>query len=123
MYTQVGITNQRETTVVWSKKTGKPYHRALVWMDMRTQVQACIAAIITPLKPRPPARANTPRNSWVADVLQSICDELIAKGNRGQNGLAHKTGLPISPCVERTSSVCTPCRHSRGKDGRGAWGA
>ncbi|MCB0167073.1 MAG: glycerol kinase, partial [Anaerolineae bacterium] len=27
----VGITNQRETTVVWDKKTGKPYYNAIVW--------------------------------------------------------------------------------------------
>ncbi len=32
----LGITNQRETTVVWSKSTGKPYHNALVWQDTRT---------------------------------------------------------------------------------------
>lgn len=32
----VGITNQRETTVVWNRKTGKPYHNALVWQDART---------------------------------------------------------------------------------------
>ncbi|HDQ25484.1 MAG TPA: glycerol kinase [bacterium] len=32
----IGITNQRETTVVWDKKTGKPLHNALVWQDMRT---------------------------------------------------------------------------------------
>jgi len=32
----VGITNQRETTVVWNRRTGKPYHHALVWMDTRT---------------------------------------------------------------------------------------
>ena len=32
----VGITNQRETTVVWDKNTGKPYHNAIVWMDTRT---------------------------------------------------------------------------------------
>jgi glycerol kinase len=31
----VGITNQRETTVVWNKITGKPYHNALVWQDTR----------------------------------------------------------------------------------------
>ncbi|WP_420632360.1 glycerol kinase GlpK [Candidatus Leptofilum sp.] len=31
----VGITNQRETTVVWDKNTGKPYHNAVVWMDTR----------------------------------------------------------------------------------------
>ena len=31
----VGITNQRETTVVWSRKTGKPLSRAIVWDDVR----------------------------------------------------------------------------------------
>jgi glycerol kinase len=30
-----GITNQRETTLVWNKKTGKPYYNALVWQDTR----------------------------------------------------------------------------------------
>ena len=33
----VGITNQRETTVVWDPRTGKPYTNALVWQDTRTQ--------------------------------------------------------------------------------------
>ncbi len=32
----IGITNQRETTVVWNKKTGKAYYNALVWQDTRT---------------------------------------------------------------------------------------
>ena len=32
----LGITNQRETTVVWDKETGKPVHNALVWQDRRT---------------------------------------------------------------------------------------
>ena len=32
----LGITNQRETTVIWSKLTGKPYHNAIVWNDTRT---------------------------------------------------------------------------------------
>lgn len=32
----VGITNQRETTVVWNRRTGKPYYNAIVWQDMRT---------------------------------------------------------------------------------------
>ena len=32
----IGITNQRETTLVWDKKTGKPYHNAIVWQDTRT---------------------------------------------------------------------------------------
>jgi glycerol kinase len=33
----VGITNQRETTVIWDKRTGKPLHNAIVWQDTRTQ--------------------------------------------------------------------------------------
>ena len=32
----LGITNQRETTVVWNRSTGKPYHNAIVWNDTRT---------------------------------------------------------------------------------------
>lgn len=32
----IGITNQRETVVVWDRKSGKPLHRALVWQDRRT---------------------------------------------------------------------------------------
>ena len=32
----VGITNQRETTVVWDRRTGKPYTNAIVWQDTRT---------------------------------------------------------------------------------------
>lgn len=32
----VGITNQRETAVVWDRKTGKPYYNAIVWQDTRT---------------------------------------------------------------------------------------
>ena len=32
----IGITNQRETVVVWNKKTGKPIYNAIVWQDRRT---------------------------------------------------------------------------------------
>ena len=32
----IGVTNQRETTVVWDKHTGKPYYNAIVWQDTRT---------------------------------------------------------------------------------------
>jgi len=35
----VGITNQRETTVVWDKDTGKPIYNAIVWQDRRTSDQ------------------------------------------------------------------------------------
>ncbi len=38
----IGITNQRETTVVWERATGKPIHHAIVWQDRRT-APACDA--------------------------------------------------------------------------------
>ncbi|MEO6700887.1 MAG: glycerol kinase GlpK [Jatrophihabitantaceae bacterium] len=35
-FAALGITNQRETTVVWNRKTGRPYDNAIVWQDTRT---------------------------------------------------------------------------------------
>ncbi len=32
----IGITNQRETTLIWDRATGKPIHNAIVWQDRRT---------------------------------------------------------------------------------------
>ena len=40
----IGITNQRETTVVWDRATGEPIHRAIVWQDRRT-ADACRALV------------------------------------------------------------------------------
>lgn len=33
----IGITNQRETTIVWERKTGKPIHKAIVWQSRQTE--------------------------------------------------------------------------------------
>ena len=38
----IGITNQRETTIVWDRETGRPIHNAIVWQDRRT-ADACDA--------------------------------------------------------------------------------
>ena len=38
----IGITNQRETTVVWEKKTGKPIYNAIVWQCRRTAAPAAV---------------------------------------------------------------------------------
>jgi glycerol kinase len=35
----IGLTNQRETTVLWDRRTGRPLHRAIVWQDRRTAAQ------------------------------------------------------------------------------------
>ncbi|HEX3958468.1 MAG TPA: glycerol kinase GlpK [Trebonia sp.] len=40
----IGVTNQRETTVVWNRQTGQPYHNAIVWQDTRTdQIAAALS--------------------------------------------------------------------------------
>jgi glycerol kinase len=38
----IGVTNQRETVVVWDRATGAPIHRAIVWQDRRT-AETCLA--------------------------------------------------------------------------------
>ena len=35
----IGVTNQRETTLIWNRKTGKPIYNAIVWQDRRTAAQ------------------------------------------------------------------------------------
>src|SRR5688572_21996020 len=35
----IGITNQRETTVVWNPRTGRPWYNAIVWQDTRTDAR------------------------------------------------------------------------------------
>ena len=52
----IGITNQRETTVVWDRATGQAVHRAIVWQDRRT---ADICARLKSRRPR--ARRFRPR--------------------------------------------------------------
>lgn len=47
----IGITNQRETTVAWSRSTGRPYMRAIVWQDRRTS-DACAALRAAGHEPR-----------------------------------------------------------------------
>ncbi|MBL8050157.1 MAG: glycerol kinase GlpK [Anaerolineales bacterium] len=69
----IGVTNQRETTLVWDKKTGKPIYNAIVWQDTRTDV------IIKKLGNRPQT-ADGGRRSAVS----------------GQDRFRKKTGLPLA---------------------------
>jgi glycerol kinase len=49
--TAIGVTNQRETLVLWEKATGRPVHRAIVWQDRRTE-PVCAALRDRGLEPR-----------------------------------------------------------------------
>ncbi|XP_023942686.1 glycerol kinase [Bicyclus anynana] len=63
----VGVTNQRETTIVWDKYTGKPLHNAIVWLDMRT-----------------------------SSTIDKLLD-LVPNKTRNKNYLKPLCGLPMSP--------------------------
>ena len=45
----IGITNQRETTIVWDAETGEPVYNAIVWQDRRTS-ELCDAFVATGLR-------------------------------------------------------------------------
>ncbi|KAF8333443.1 uncharacterized protein EI90DRAFT_3015345 [Cantharellus anzutake] len=73
----VGITNQRETTVVWSRKTGKPLCRAIVWTDNRNKGEV----------------------SRYEDKLENEGIEIdgkVYKGEDAVDALANLTGLQLS---------------------------
>lgn len=63
----VGVTNQRETTIVWDRATGEPMHNAIVWLDMRT-------------------------SSTVDQLLDTVPNKA-----RNKNYLQPLCGLPLSP--------------------------
>ncbi|RNI22844.1 glycerol kinase [Flexivirga caeni] len=68
----LGITNQRETAVVWDRHTGKPVHRAIVWQDTRTSGllprYAAQAAFITDRTGLPLSNySSAPKLRWLFD--------------------------------------------------------
>ena len=81
----IGITNQRETTVVWERATGKPVHRAIVWQDRRT------AELCDGLKARGLEETFTAKTgllldpyfsgtklSWVLDQVEGLRERAVA---------------------------------------------
>lgn len=82
----IGITNQRETTVVWDRNTGKPIHNAVVWQCRRT------AAICDELKAKGLEQAFNTKTGLVLDAyfsatkLKWILDTVPRARARAQNG-------------------------------------
>ena len=53
----IGITNQRETTIVWDAETGEPVYNAIVWQDRRTSEYISLPAKTCPrVSPAPPGK-------------------------------------------------------------------
>ena len=82
----VGIANQRETVVVWDRRTGKPIRRAIVWQDTRTQRQVDELADGDPhrFRDRTGLTLSTyfagPKASWILDHVRGA----RAKAERGE---------------------------------------
>src|SRR5580704_3442478 len=83
----LGITNQRETTVVWNRRTGRPYGNAIVWQDTRTESIAAVLAdqghgdLIRHKAGLPPATYfSGGKLRWMLDHV----DGLRADAERGQ---------------------------------------
>lgn len=74
----VGITNQRETVVLWDRETGKPVHRAIVWQDRRT------TDLCRDLK-------NAGREAWVREKTGLVLDPYFS-GTKLQWLLHHVPG-------------------------------
>ncbi len=73
----IGITNQRETTLIWDRATGKAVHRAIVWQDRRT-ADLCAKLKADGVEPtvmsqdRPSARSIFLRNQSRLDSRQCL---------------------------------------------------
>jgi len=82
----IGITNQRETTVIWERATGKPIHNAIIWQDRRT-APACDA-----LKTNGLETAITAKTGLLADAYFSgtkiawILDHVPGARSRAEAG-------------------------------------
>jgi glycerol kinase len=82
----IGITNQRETTVVWDRATGKPIHNAIVWQDRRT------ASICDKLKKKGLEKDIRKRTGLVVDAyfsgtkVQWILDNVKGARERAKKG-------------------------------------
>ena len=80
----VGITNQRETTVVWNKKTGEPIYHAIVWQCRRTaDIALALKADTEWFRKKtglmPDAYFSGPKIAWILDNVEGA-RELAAKG-------------------------------------------
>ena len=82
----IGITNQRETIVVWDRATGAPIHRAIVWQDRRT-AGACAALIDDGVEPMVQQRTGLLLDPYFsATKIAWILDQVAGARARAERG-------------------------------------
>jgi glycerol kinase len=82
----VGITNQRETTVVWNRKTGLPIHHAIVWQDRRAE-PTCVALRESGLAPMIQAKTGLLVDAYFSGTkLKWILDQVPGARQHADSG-------------------------------------
>ena len=82
----LGITNQRETTVVWERQSGKPLHRAIVWQDRRT-TDVCEALRELGIEPEVNSRSGLLIDPYFsATKIAWILDHVAGARQRAERG-------------------------------------
>ena len=97
----IGITNQRETNVIWDRKTGRPIHNAIVWQCRRT------APLVDELLARglgdhirrttglvPDAYFSATKIKWILDTVDGA-REMCIRDRLGGNGAGKTTSLKL----------------------------
>jgi glycerol kinase len=128
----IGITNQRETTVVWDKETGRPFHNAIVWQDTRTDA---ICAELAQEGGQDRFRPKTglplatyfsgPKIKWLLDNVSGLRAATEARralfGNMDAWRAPYSRPLPTRPA--KCSMPCEPILVSRSRPSRwmAAW--
>ena len=112
----IGITNQRETVVVWDRATGRPIHRAIVWQDRRT-AQTCARLREDGVEPLVQARTgllldpyfSATKLAWLLDHVPGARAAAergaLAFGTIDSFLLWHLTGGPGSGAVHATDAT------------------
>jgi glycerol kinase len=82
----IGITNQRETAVLWDRKTGQPLHNAIVWQDRRT-AERCRALKAEGREPEVTKRTGLVLDPYFsATKVQWLLDHIPGARTRAENG-------------------------------------
>lgn len=82
----IGITNQRETTVIWDRLSGKPIHNAIVWQDTRTDA-ICSALAKTGGQDRFRSKTGLPLATYFSGPkIQWLLDNVPGARKKAENG-------------------------------------
>ena len=101
----IGITNQRETIVVWERATGRPVSRAIVWQDRRTSERCAELALRAPEITRRTGLVLDPYSATIYSSSPKVFADIEALVAQG---------LPMEAAIERVAYPGDPSQWSAG---------